>query len=344
LAVPFTVEGKLSEMNITPDALGAPSQSDNVVCNGTKINLTPTTVYSTPTNAIDLPKLISNTTFPGMDLVPPYKNAGNPSAFIGGTCIIEGDDNGLENGRRATSVFVEVAEHVLVGLVTSYPDTNQPFEIMGVKVVLLAPPTTAATTFYEPEPGGRITAVPVTNATGMKVDISTIPHGDESSAEGYLATLSDGSRIFYAHAVETTGGKPLGGAAGSPIASIQRADLTFSNPTTTKLDIRGGCTFVGTTAPQQIIIQAYRGGAWTNIVSGIADDKVKAIPANCVIDPTGQGTYRHRDDKFPASSASMPTMVRAFVGPAPTKIDPETNKIPEPNYSDNIPLNRIGFK
>jgi hypothetical protein len=340
LAVPFAVEGKLSQMNIDTTTLGTPNAGNHVVCNGTTVYLTPTTVYSTPTGTIKVDKLVSNAPFPGKVLVDPdvpsATNSQN-SAFIGGTCIIEGDEDGTTTGRLATSVFVEVAEHVLVGLTTS--ERGSQFEIMGVKVLLLAAKPDVGQTLppgYVEEPGGRVIAGPVMNAANMKVDINTVKRGDESSAEGYLVSLTDGSKVFYAHAVETTGGDLIDPPTYS-IASVQRADLTFSNASTVKLDIRGGCTFVNASSSQPIVIQVDRGTDWVNPVNG-AVNNLSTTTTLCTLDPvTGLGTYRYRNDRYGATAATMPTNVRALVGPAPTDGT-------APHYSEPIIFNRIGFK
>jgi hypothetical protein len=342
LAAPFAIEGKLSQMNVDVTTLATPGAGNHLICNGSTIYLSPTTVYSTPTGTITPAQLVLPTPFPGKTPVAPdAPSAPNSQAsgFIGGTCIIEGDEDSTPTGRVATNVFVEVAENVLVGLTSNSPGT--PFEIMGVKVVLLAAKPADGTPLpagYVEEPGGRVIAVPVTNATGMKVDINTVKKGDESSAEGYLGSLPDGSKVFYSHAVVTTGGDPLD-AQPYPVASIQRADLTFSNSTTVKLDIRGGCTFVDASTTLPMVIQVDRGTGWIN---ANGQSSLNATTATCTKDPaTGQGTYRYRNDTFKASAtavpSTMPTKVRAFVGPAPADGT-------APHYSENFMLNRLGFK
>jgi hypothetical protein len=342
LAAPFAAEGKLSQMNVDVVTLGTVGAGNHVVCNGSTIYLAPGTVYSTPTGRITPAQLVSSTPFPGKALVAPdlatAPNSQN-SAFLGGTCIIEGDEDGTATGRVATSVFVEIAENVLVGLTSNNP--GAPFEIMGVKIVMLAAKPadgTALPAGYVEEPGGRVTAGPVINASGMKVDLNTVKKGDESSAEGYLGSLPDGSKVFYAHAIETTGGDPIDKQVFA-VASIQRADMSFSNATTVKLDIRGGCTFVNASTTLPIVIQVDRGIGWIN-ASG--QNALNGTATQCAKDPaTGQGTYRYRNDTFRASAtavpSTMPTKVRAFVGPAPTDGT-------APHYSEDFMLNRLGFK
>lgn len=340
----FTVEGKLSQMNIDPATLSVAGSGNHVVCNGTKVYLKPSTTFTTPTGAITVDKLILATPFPGvkpaMADAPSAPNS-QPSAFIGGTCIIDGDDSEVEGGRLADNVFVEIGENVLVGPTTSVK--GAPFEIMGVKILLLAQKPADGSTMpagYVEEPGGRVIAVPVTNATGMKVNINSIPLGDESSAEGYMGFAEDGSKVFYSHAIETTAGDPAEPQTYA-MASIQRADMTSANATTVKLDIRGGCTYtdsVTTTSP--IVLQVDRGSGWINATG----QNNLNTTTTCTKDPvTGQGTYRYRNDNFRVTTSTdpalntVPKQVRAFVGPAPTDGS-------LPHYSETVPLNRIGFK
>ncbi|HEX8884589.1 MAG TPA: hypothetical protein VF797_08895 [Noviherbaspirillum sp.] len=68
-----------------------------------------------------------------------------------------------------------------------------------------------------------------------------MPTGDESSVKGYMG--KDGKCCkFYARLVETTAGHPVNPIP-APTAMGVCGDLTFSQATIDKLDIRGGCTF-----------------------------------------------------------------------------------------------------
>ncbi len=338
-AVPFAVEGKLAQVNVEPSSLALLPPVNTVLCNGTLIYLTAATEYSTPTGSITTAQLISGTPWPGRASVAPaapLRQYSKDSAFIGGTCIIEGDDDGSPAGRRASKLFVEPAENVLVGPTTN--ESGQPFAIMGVPVVLLASKPSDGTPLpagYVEEPEGRIIATPPVNAANMKIRLDTVPKNDESSAEGYLG---DDGKIFYAFAVETTGGT-LAEPKDFPTASVQRGDVTFSSATTVKLEVRGGCTFLPTTArPLHLVVQVDRGNAWVNATGGTS---ATAVATTCAEDPAtpGSGTYRYRNDRFAASATpvpgTIPTKVR--VAPAVTPAEPL-------NFSDAFTLNRLGFR
>jgi hypothetical protein len=314
--VPFTVEGKLTYVDIQYVDGTKVAPTSSIKCNGSTIFLTDATVISTPTNIIKAPLLISNRVLPGRALIAaadaPSPATAQKSAFMGGTCIVEGDDDQTPGGRKATSLFVEPAENVLVGPTTSVK--GGPFEIMGVKVKLMSlwpgPNSGESSENYLPDPMGRIVARSPINANGFKIKLSTVEKGDESSAEGYL---SDDRKTFHAFAIETTGGTPLV-PAGTPAAAILRADVTFVSATRVKLEVRGGCTEF----PQQVAVELLDANTPPNVI---------ATGATTCTD----GTYRYRDDQFATSATRpVPTSVRASVGNG--------------GYvTDDIVLERIGF-
>ncbi|WP_157271673.1 hypothetical protein [Azohydromonas aeria] len=329
LAVPFSVEGRLGRVN------------DNaLVCNQVRIQLGANTVITTPSGVIDKARLLDTQPFPGRRNVEPPDD-GNPdtpplpplSAFVGGTCIVSGDDNGTR--RVADTVFVEVSENVLVGPVTITP--GGPFEIMGVPIVLLG--TTPGTPGYEP--GGRIVASEPINDFGYEVDLATVPAGDESSAEGYLGAQTD---VFYAHAIQTTGGQARASAT-APDTRILRGSVTRANATTVKLEVRGGCRFMGspnvngTARTQRVNVQVDNGTSatgevvWTNA-------SAPATPAagnvTCTEDTAapGYGLFRYQLDRYSGYRA-VPTMTRARVVPS--------SAYPSTAYSTDFVLDRAGF-
>lgn len=307
LAVPFAVEGKLTQLT------GA-----EMICNGVPILINDSTVFSTPSGTKPRTDMLSGEPFPGRASDRGF------SAFIGGTCIVDGDDGGAGGSRIAGNAFFEVAENVLVGPTTNNPGT--PYAIMGVEIVLLQ-------NNYPDKPGyepmGRIVAGPVMNGFGQEVLLETVPRGDESSAEGYMG--SDGK--FYASLVETTGGTPVNPLT-SPTATVLRGDVTFSNANTVKLEIRGGCTFPAPRAAtdparsQPIIVSVDRplagGTTWVDLTG-----------ATCVEDlaAPGNGTYRYRNDRY---TGPVPTKVRVKVAPSAA--------YPGTEYSAEVLLNRIGFR
>jgi hypothetical protein len=313
--VPFTVEGKLTYVDISFIGNSIDPKS-SIKCNGSTIYLSDATVISTPTNIITAPLLISDRVLPGRALIPPADapapSTAQRSVFMGGTCIVEGEDNQMPGGRMASTLFVEPAENVLVGPTTNEP--GKPFEILGVRIKLMSPPPNPLNgenlANYLPDPMGRIVARSPTNANGFKIKLNTVAKGDESSAEGYL---SDDRKTFHAFAIETTGGTPIV-PPGTPAAAILRADVTFVSATRVKLEVRGGCTAF----PQQVAFELLDA----------------AIPPNVIatdVTTCTDGTYRYRDDQFATSAARpVPTSVRASVNNG--------------GYvTDDIVLERIGF-
>ena len=328
-AVPFTVEGRLGAVN-----------ANSLACNRARIQIGANTVITTPSGVIDKARLLDTTPFPGRKNVEPPDD-GNPdtpplpplSAFVGGTCIVSGEDNG--SSRVADTVFVEVAENVLVGPVTITP--GGPFEIMGVPIVLLN--GTTGSPGYEP--GGRIQAVEPINDFGYEIDLATVPLGDESSAEGYLGTEDN---VFYAHVIQTTGGQAKV-AATAPDNRILRGSVSRTSVTTVKLEVRGGCRFMGpanangTARTQRLNVQVDNGkdGAgqvvWTN---ASAPTSPTAANVTCTEDTAapGYGLFRYQLDRYSGYRA-VPTMARARVVPSAA--------FPDTPYSAEFVLDRAGF-
>ena len=316
LAVPFTVEGRLGAVD-----------EQALTCNRARIQMGPNTVISTPTGVIDRAKLTDTQPFPGRG------TAGTASAFLGGTCIVSGDDAG--GTRLADTVFVEIAENVLVGAVSSAP--GQPFEILGVPIVLLS--TALDAPGYEP--GNRIVASEPINGFGYEVDLANVPLGDESSAEGYLSTETN---LFYAHAVETSGG-PAKYATTAPDTRVLRGSVTRASNTTLKLEVRGGCRFLGapnangTARSQRLNVQMDNGTDSTGQVvwaNPSALSSPTAANATCNEDTAapGYGVYRYLLDRYTGFRA-VPTMTRVKVVPS--------TAYPTTVYSAELVLDRAGF-
>ena len=290
-AVPFTIEGPLTAIS-----------SSGLTCNGVQVVTDAATVYSTPTGVVSQAKLLSTTPFPGN----PLNSPAGQSAFIGGTCIVEGEDLPT-TGRLASTVFVEIRENVLLGPTTS----QSPFSIMGVQIVLLT---------TQNEPVGRILAGPPVNAQGFEVDLATVPLNDESSAEGYMG--SDGK--FYAHAVETSAGDPKVKPT-QPESRISRAQSDTVNATTVKLEVRGSCSWLtpptGAARTQPVLVNLDNGvGTDSNPIWVNPTTRAESTPASnqsnvtCTEDlaTPGFGNFRYRLDRYTFTRAA-PSLARARV-------------------------------
>ena len=324
-AVEFSIEGKLGA--IQPEgAVGLDVKS--VKCNGSTILLTDAsatssarTVYSTPSSA-DL----SKADFFSIERFPGFAATGKVG-LLGGTCIIDGNSDASGN-LVADKFFGEPAENVLVGPVST--QAGQRFSIMGVPIVLLTDDTAHMTDASDPntgmpDPGKRIKASSPINQFGYPVVLGTVPRDDLSAAEGYLAP--DG--IFYAFSIETTGGNPPVANNANPLApTVQRGTMEFRNATSSKLEIRGGCT-IGTAAngatgnppnrtqPVRIVVDSTTTSGAVATTRWIAPNNASSVdplptpPATGILVPAqanasctedaaspGSGTYRFRVDIY----------------------------------------------
>lgn len=224
----FSVEGPLA--SATPPA--------TIVCNGATIDASSATI-SSPTN----PDL----NFNEIAAPPEFESNSRGNGFIRGTCIIDGAIEPV-----ADTVFVEVAENVMVGNAgpvvgpqPSPPATPALLSILGVNVVPIADcrmPTAKNAAGLFPatgiHPGNGCPSDPAfkefaRNEFGFGVGNG----GGLSAAEGYLG---DDGRL-YAHTIETTDGTLLNN---TPRVSIQRAQCR-DRGNTLEIEIRGGCILTG---------------------------------------------------------------------------------------------------
>lgn len=333
LAVPFAVEGKLTRI----DAV-----NKEVECNGTRVKLVdvattgiPATVYTTPTSTISFAQLASDVALPGQTL------PAGQSAFIGGTCIIDGNSDATGTILYAETFFVEIAENVLVGPTTNLP--GQPFAIAGVPIVILGDyddgvnksvldpyaqyemvqdPVTKQMVPRRDESGNlvllkdangnpvappRIHSVAPTNQFGYEVDLKTVPQLDESSAEGHM--MSDGK--FYAHVIETSGGERKDLTVIEPTATVLRANGRIRSATRIELEIRGGCEFKDPTLTSMpVLIRVDNGDAWVNPNAPTVAASPSTTNATCTREVgTNGGVYTYKRDYNKPAAYAQPTKV-----------------------------------
>lgn len=319
----FSVEGLLESVD---------TSTGRIRCNGVEISLAPTTEYSSTGGVISHAQFTDPTPLPASTLA-----AAPGSAFVGGTCIVDGDDDlsGNVAGRVASKVFAEIRESVLVGPVTRLvkDGVTADFAILGVEVVL--------------QTDSRLAAQPVRpiNGLGYVVDLKTVPVGDLSSAEGYVG--SDGK--FHAYAIETTGGEPVDKPA-SPDTRISRGQVGFVSNTTVKLEIRGSCSWTTPnpsgavrTQPVLVTVDGVSNGSQVFInpsTRAVVTDNTAANASNvnCTEDPAtpGFGEFRYRLDRY-AIVGAVPTMTRARVAKT-------VNELPAYSWSPTFVLDRAGFR
>lgn len=309
-AAEFSVEGRLTER--TANGTGA-----IVKCNGMTVNVPSTATVSSPTHNIGIAGLLSDYQLPGR----------SEPGFIGGTCIIDGENSGMTN--TASSVYLEPAENVIVGEVSqsikdpANPDgPPRPFKIRDVEIVLLDESIATG----DSATSRLITSKKPRNEVGVEINLDTVEMNDLSSAEGYLG--SDGK--LYAYVIETTGGS--GDPANNVLAqaTVQRADLTTRNAATFqyKLEIRGGCTFPYGGTSQVLEIQIASGKNTDNSTRWISaantgtnptPDGKANVTCTASADVPGGGTYRYRNDNFRATAVPTAVRVRTRNGAAPNQ-------------------------
>lgn len=300
-AAPFSVEGPVGSIKLATTAAATPTDPvGTITCNGVEINITGQTRITSPTTTLSMKQLANKATILG---------ARNPEGFIGGTCIIDGDDGGAAGPKVAQTVFVEIAENVLVGA-ASAPLAGYNFAIMGVQVKRLTSGDTQ----------GRIVAPLARNAYGFEINLGSVNAGDASSAEGHLGwdAANPNVPVLYAHTIETSGGRPR---ADSPEmlanVAIQRADITGAG-TQFKVEVRGGCVILASNATRQVKIEVPDGETAPGVTRWVQVRNAKdgGATAPCVRDPAATngnfGTYRLRNDNFRLTfSSGAPQKVRA---------------------------------
>lgn len=192
LVVPAEVEGPLTAVDASGGTLSVFGQTINVPA-GTPI--------SSPTaTGLSLADLGSGPAFPGR----------SEAGFLGGTAIVDAETDETGAPINALNVFVEIAEHVIVGAVSKNDATG--FEVLGVPVVLL-------------EGDARMPSRVVAEGTNIAIDLATVQTGTLSAVEGYYA-----GGTLYAHTIEAQGT-----AEGEPTTSITRARCKGDD----ELEVRG---------------------------------------------------------------------------------------------------------
>lgn len=320
-AAEFEVEGILSE--VVPAGQSADGFRQ-IVCNGAKIRIRngTATAITSPTAKLTFVQLRDTTKFPYSGHSP--LSGAERTGFIGGTCIVTGNDDTIENGapvKIADTVFVEIAENVIVGN-GRYDSTINGFTILGVPIVPLTDARMGsdktAAGLYKADSTGLLVAPSekesARNEYGFGVNLNTIGVAapDFSAAEGYLG--SDGK--LYAHTIETSGGDPLydessvGTVYPVPRASILRAQCrNEAGGGRDRMEIRGGCLMARNSTGNVTVTLASRNaaGAVTQTLG----------TASCVRDPASPqgryGLYRFQNDRMTLVNNVCPASVSAHV-------------------------------
>lgn len=273
----FEIEGPLSDIG-----------SDYIVCNGAKVRINSATQFFSPSGPVPSDQLAS-INFPNAGV---GFNGVARAGFKLGTCIASGDDaTGL-----ASSVFVEIAENVIVGNTTHAP--GEPLAILGVRIEPLAD---GRMTAAKP-PAGMYDAYGVNNHPkevarnqfGFGVRLASVPAQDFAAAEGYLSAAAE-QKVLYAHTIETTGGEP---ELAYPRASLQRAQCRNEpGGGRDQVEILGSCILPAGVTSQRlsILVRDATGG-----VQPLKTSATAVAVATCTADPAspGYGVYRFRNDRL----------------------------------------------
>lgn len=171
-SLPIEIEGTLQSVDV------ANRQLDVL---GTDVTVAENATITTPTATLGSLDALVGASFPGR----------SQPGFIGGTAVPVGTSQSPGWTATATEVFVEVAEHVIVGPVTE--NTVPPggtladgtFRVQGVNV--------------EPIGDDRMPLVTIQADLGTEVDVGSVPEGSLAAVEGYLGA---GGEALYIHTLE----------------------------------------------------------------------------------------------------------------------------------------------
>lgn len=242
---------------------------------GVVVQIVPDTQITSPKKALTLTQLANPAPLPGR----------TQPGFVGGTAIIEGQVNAAGT-ITADTLFVEPAENVFFGPVTTQNTAGGAFDLVGKTVSIITDP--------------RMPTGAVLNQFGFAVDPRSVPLGDLTSAEGYNGV--DGR--LYAHTVETEGGTLIDSTP--PEVSIQRAQCrNRAGAGRDEAEVRGG-----------VIINPATPGGTVTIQTLNAAGRVIQTLGSAAIAPDAEfppfGTYRFRSSALTYRGDVCPTRIKAI--------------------------------
>jgi len=201
--VPASIEGKIGSIVDNGDGTGS------MTVMGITVTFDSTVPINSPSASLTLADLANPDPLPGR---PSY------AGFEGGTAIVLGNTAG--GPVVATDIFVEPAENVVLGMLTSA--ANCSLEVQGQ---LGVPDTGLKLMFLQ---DARIPARPAVDVQGFEIDPCTIPEGTGVAIEGYY----DEDGMFQLFALEAEAGERVNATVDE--VSIQRARCSGG-----RLDVRG---------------------------------------------------------------------------------------------------------
>lgn len=247
---------------------------------GMTILVRPGVPITTPSATLTLAQLASTTVFPGR----------TQAGFVGGTAIVEGTWDATASRIDATSVFVEPAENVIIGIVTANGATGM--AINGVPVTQL--PATEL----------RMPSLPTITPEGVAVFAASVPVGTPIAASGYHS-----AGRFYSYLLEPDTGTPVTQVPQVTITRAQVREQTPNNQRGDNVDVRGAVTTTHTNGTVNQTVRVYR----VDVINGVRTETSLGT-ATAFVDPLTPGVAAY------SFRVTTPTTNNAVLGTAPTRV------------------------
>lgn len=253
------------------EAVGVENGNSVIKVMGLTVVVTPDTKLTSPTAPLAHGDLATGPSLPGR----------TEPGFIGGHAIVTGTRD--ISGIYARQVYVEPAEHHLIGTVTLNDGTG--FEVEGMPVVLL-PASPDAKPYPDPAPASgmppvaydpRLPGAPLRNSAGFEIAPGSVAVGTDIVVAGYYVPKADGKGTVYAYAATASGDD----ASQAPRVSILRAECRQRAADEIEWDVRGS-----TVPPSGSVTILNAAGTVQYGTAAVTPD---------VSDP-GKGQYRYRAD------------------------------------------------
>jgi len=213
--VPASIEGKIGSIVDNGDGTGS------MTVMGIEIKFDGNVPINSPTASLTFGDVTSDHDLADMTPLP---GRSSHAGFYDGTAIVLGNTAG--GAITATDIFVEPAENVILGMLTSAE--NCVLEVQGQ----LGVPGTGVPLAFLADP--RIPAGPAVDVLGFEIDPCTIPVGSGVSVAGYYGEdvpAGQSVPMFYVFSLEADAGNPVNGAT----AEVTITTLKCNN----RLEVRG---------------------------------------------------------------------------------------------------------
>ncbi len=277
-----SIEGPITDIELHGDGSGT------IVVMSVRVQVPSGTPISTPTaEGLSLHDLATGP-LPGRDV----------AGFRGGTAIIDGTS--LDGTFTASAVFSDLFENVVLGAVTDPDNDPQTVHLQGMRLL--------------PSTDPRMPAAPALNGFGFEIDVTSIPVGELTAAEGYY---SEDDEVLYWHTLESDGGELL--RPDEPEVSILRAQCRDRG--TGNRDELAVSGFVHTPASGPVRIQRRTpSNSWANVAT-----------VNAVVDAEFPQFGSYRMSRNNLNLPGCPTRVRAqFLNAATNAVLATAEAVPGP--------------